>query len=157
MRWLAIVLISTTAHADSRAQLATTLAHPGARLFTPIHTDGATRCSALHVDGDHGLVFEIYDGHEIRKSTWQLYWNPDDPDTIGIADPSSESIVVDPDWPWGGGGYGTLCASDHAVTYFQGHVEIGNQPLYFTLATCRAALRRQPLVDHETPSFDGGC
>jgi hypothetical protein len=156
MRWLVLVLVTATAHADSRGQLAAALARPGARLFTPVHSDGALHCSALHV-ADHGLVYESYDGHAIAKSAWQLYWNPEDPDTIGIADPTYEAIVVDPDWPWAGGGFGTLCASDHAITYFHEHVEIGNQPLYFTLAGCRSALRRQPFVDHDTPSFDGGC
>lgn len=153
MRALVLLILTTTAHADSRGQLASTLAHPGARLYTPIKIDHATRCSAIRVT-DQALVFRSFDGHTIERSAWQFYWNADEPDTIGIADPTHESIVVDPDWPWGGGGFGTLCASDHPVIYFHEHVEIGEQPLYFTLAACRAALRTHA-VAHETPEFAG--
>lgn len=147
----AFVLQPTPAH----DQWKRALAHPGFLLYTPVKTASTSRCAAMRVT-DEGLVFATYDGHTIEKSTWQLSWDPDAPETIGIAEPSHVSLVVDPDWPWGGGSMGLVCEGDYEIRYRTDHVEIGEQPLYFTLAACRAALRTRP-VAHETPEFAGGC
>ena len=157
MRALIFVLVASAASAQpdaSRSQLAALFAH-GGKLYTPMANTSSRRCTAMRVTA-HDFVFADWDGMYMTTSSWAYNWSAEEPDTVGIADPDTHSEVVPPDpdvWPVGS--FGTLCAGDYKITYTRDRVEIGGQPLYFTLAAGRAALARP--IEHATPDFIGSC
>jgi hypothetical protein len=151
--WL--VLISTVAAAEpARTPFETLLAH-GGRLYTPVELNHVQRCVALHVAPDT-FTYTDWDGHVREKLAWQVAYTRAGA-TIGLTEPYYSSVVEPPDPSWiGNGSIGLLCGGDHPIAFTHDGVRIDTTTLYYSIATCRAALGSGHAYPSR-PEFDGGC
>jgi hypothetical protein len=155
MRVLTLLLVASVASAQPHpSRMADVFTH-GGKLFTPVVDTSARRCVAMRVTTTD-FVYTDWDGTYMTTTSWAYSWSPEEPDTVGIADPTTHTEVVPPNpdvWP--PGSYGTLCADNYKITVARDHVEIGGQLLYFTLAGCRVAMNKA--IGRNVVDFLGDC